>query len=100
MELYNFLLKLVDRRFRLNKLLPLKIYFDNDKPKKSYNDTLSIEDYKFYYNNYLNKKNEFIDIYSSNLDSDFKINAINNMNYSSTWVPERSIDQIIAIPKD
>ncbi len=69
------------KEYTFNKLLPLKIYFDNDKPEKLKNDTISNKDYLFYYNNYLKKRKEFVDFYSSGLEGRFYKNAVDNMNY-------------------
>ncbi|MAZ00591.1 MAG: hypothetical protein CMP58_04745 [Flavobacteriales bacterium] len=86
------------KNYSFIKLLPLKIYFDNDKPEKSKNDTIANKDYLFYYENYLKRRNDFIEVYSENLEGRFYKNAIDNMNYffdTEIIKGKRSLDKLL-----
>jgi tetratricopeptide (TPR) repeat protein len=66
-------------RHSLSQLIPIKLYFDNDQPNPKSYDTTTTLDYLETYQEYLNKKDEFIREYSRGLSGEEKTQAINTI---------------------
>ncbi len=64
-------------RHSLSQLIPIRLYFDNDRPNPRSYDTTTTLDYLETYQAYIDKKEEFIREYSKGLTGEEKEQAVN-----------------------